>query len=233
MERLQETGMVDWRPRSGRPLKTTHRNDRLIALCVRRNHFSTSARNRDDLNFRGNVSVRTANRRRNEEHLYRRRPIKRPPLSVRHRRARWICSRDHIRWNIRNWKRLSPLVTWMTAFESSGIGTLHFMTGTTAFGGGGVTVWGCFSFNCKLDLHVLQGNINGVAYRDNVLSTHVVPYFDNHPLADRPIFMDDKARPQSSHCKKMQAARGDWHISVACHVPWCKPNRAHMGLCWP
>jgi hypothetical protein len=23
--------------------------------------------------------------------------------------------------------------------------------GTTAFGGGGVTVWGCFSFDCKLD----------------------------------------------------------------------------------
>jgi hypothetical protein len=28
--------------------------------------------------------------------------------------------------------------------------TLHFRT--TAFGGGGVTVWGCFSFDCKLDL---------------------------------------------------------------------------------
>jgi hypothetical protein len=29
--------------------------------------------------------------------------------------------------------------------------------GTTAFGGGGVTVWGCFSFDCKLDLYVLDG----------------------------------------------------------------------------
>jgi transposase len=163
VERLQEAVMVDWRPRSGRPLKTTPRKDRLIALCARRNHFSTSARNRDDLNFRGNVSVRTANRRRNEEHLHRRLLIKLPPLSLRHRRAWWIWSRDHLRWNIRNWKRLSPLVTLMAAFKSGGIRTLHFMTGTTAFGGGGVTVWGCFSFNCQLDLHVLQGNINGVA----------------------------------------------------------------------
>jgi transposase len=28
----------------------------------------------------------------------------------------------------------------------------NHMLGTTAFGGGGVTVWGCFSFDCKLDL---------------------------------------------------------------------------------
>ena len=59
-----------------------------------------------------------------------------------------------------------------------------------------VTVWRCFSFNCKLHLHVLQGNLNGVAYRDNVLAidAHVPPHFDNHRLADRPIFMDANAR---------------------------------------
>jgi hypothetical protein len=45
-----------------------------------------------------------------------------------------------------------------------------------------ITVWECFSFNCKLDLHVLQGNLSDVAYRDNALSSHVVPHFDNHPL---------------------------------------------------
>ena len=34
----------------------------------------------------------------------------------------------------------------------------HIM-GTTAFGGGGFTVWGCFSLNCKVDLYVLDGTI--------------------------------------------------------------------------
>jgi hypothetical protein len=43
------------------------------------------------------------------------------------------------------------------------------MLGTTAFGGGGVTVWGCVSFDCQLDLHVLDGNLTGQKYRDNVL----------------------------------------------------------------
>jgi transposase len=72
--------------------------------------------------------------------------------------------------------------------------TLHFRT-TTAFGGGDVTVWSCFSFDCKLDLYVLDGNLTGQKYRDNVLAPRVVPHFDNHALADRPIFMEDNARP--------------------------------------
>jgi len=46
---------------------------------------------------------------------------------------------------------------WMATFESGGIETLHV-------GDGGVTFWGCFSFNSKLDLHV-----NDVACDDNVL----------------------------------------------------------------
>ena len=31
----------------------------------------------------------------------------------------------------------------------------NHILGTTVFGGGGVTVWGCFSFDCKLDLIVI------------------------------------------------------------------------------
>jgi hypothetical protein len=31
--------------------------------------------------------------------------------------------------------------------------------GTTAFGGGGVIVYGCFSLNCKVDLYVLDGTL--------------------------------------------------------------------------
>jgi hypothetical protein len=44
---------------------------------------------------------------------------------------------------------------------------------------------GCFSFDCKLDLYVLDGNLTGQKYRDNVLAPCVVPHFDNHALTDR------------------------------------------------
>ena len=81
--------------------------------------------------------------------------------------------------------------------------TKHFISGQPHFGhscfwGWGVTVWGCFSFDCKLDLYVLDGNLTGQKYRDNVLAPRVVPHFDNHALADRPMFMDDNARPHKA-----------------------------------
>jgi transposase len=79
--------------------------------------------------------------------------------------------------------------------------TLHFRT-TTFWAqlllGWDVTVWGCFSFDCKLDLYVLEGNLTGQKYRDNVLAPRIVPHFDNHALADRPMFMDDNARPRKA-----------------------------------
>jgi hypothetical protein len=31
----------------------------------------------------------------------------------------------------------------------------NYILGTTAFGGEDVNVWGCFSFDCKLDLYVM------------------------------------------------------------------------------
>jgi hypothetical protein len=38
-------------------------------------------------------------------------------------------------------------------------------------------------------LYVLGGNLTGQKYRDNVLAPRIVPHFDNHALADRPMFM--------------------------------------------
>ena len=67
--------------------------------------------------------------------------------------------------------------------------------GTTAFWGGGVTVGGCFPFDCKLNLYVLAGNLAGQIYSDNVFAPRVGPHFDNPALVDRPMFMDDNARP--------------------------------------
>jgi hypothetical protein len=44
-------------------------------------------------------------------------------------------------------------------------------------------------------LYVLHGNLRGQKYRENVLAPHVIPHFDNHALVNRPMFMDDNARP--------------------------------------
>jgi hypothetical protein len=104
-------------------------------------------------------------------------------------------------WNIRSWQRVhwldeicfvdGRLRVWRprnTAFLQE-----HIVC-TTAFGGAGVTVCGCFSLNCKLDLYVLDGTLTGQKYRDQTLCPLVVPHFDCHPLTSRPILMDANVR---------------------------------------
>ena len=44
-----------------------------------------------------------------------------------------------------------------------------------------------------------------------MLAPRVVPHFDNHALADRPMFMDDNARPHRArivqHCLQQEAVQ--------------------------
>jgi hypothetical protein len=111
----------------------------------------------------------------------------------------------HLGWTIRTWRRvhwsdesrflLRPTDGHARVWRQRNTFQDNHILGTTVFGGRGVTVWGCFSFDCKLDLYVLDGNLTGQKYSDNVLGPRVVPHFDNHALADRPMFMDDNARP--------------------------------------
>ncbi|KAK7109992.1 hypothetical protein V1264_013934 [Littorina saxatilis] len=59
-------------------------------------------------------------------------------------------------------------------------------------------VWGCISHDCKLDLVTIRGNLTGDQFLRHVMEPVVVTHFDNHPLATRPVYMDDNARPHRS-----------------------------------
>lgn len=62
--------------------------------------------------------------------------------------------------------------------------------GTAVFVGGSVTAWACFSNDSQLEMHVINGK-----YRDEILRAYVVPNFETHTLANRPLYMDNNARP--------------------------------------
>lgn len=180
MRRYNETGIVGERPRSGRPKKTTEREDRLLRRLARQQPFTTANRLRSRWNVHVRISRRTVNRRLNCGRLRARRPIKRPALTQRHKDARLQWARDHIGWNIRSWKRihwsdesrflLKPVDGRMRVWRqrNTAFDPAHVL-GTTAFGGGGVTVWGCFSYDCKLDLYPLDGTLTALKYRDQIL----------------------------------------------------------------
>ena len=107
-------------------------------------------------------------------------------MTLCHRHARIDWSHDHLGRTIRTWRRvhwsdesrflLRPTDGRARVWRQRNISFQdNHILGTTAFGGGSVTVWGCFSFDCKLNLYVLDGNLTGQKYRDNVLAPRVVP----------------------------------------------------------
>ena len=86
---------------------------------------------------------------------------------------------------------------------------------TVPYGGGSIMVWGCISHDCKLNLLTIRGNLTGDKYIRDVLQPVVVPHFDNHPLATRPVYMDNNARPHRSH-----AVVAHLHEEAVPTLPW-------------
>ena len=107
-QRWQATVRVQDRPRSGRPRKTTRREDRYITRQATMARTSTARRIRGQLRAatQTNVSVSTIKNRLHEVHLHARRPVKRPKLTRAHRRARLAWCRRHVRWTRAHWSRV-------------------------------------------------------------------------------------------------------------------------------
>ena len=61
---------------------------------------------------------------------------------------------------------------------------------TVPYRGGSVMIWGCIS-GLQVDLDTIRGNLTGNQYIREVLQTVVILHFDNHPLAARPVFLED------------------------------------------
>ena len=76
-------------------------------------------------------------------------------------------------------------------------------------------IWGCISYDCKLDLVTIQDNLTGDQYIRDVLQPVVVHHFDNHPLVTKPVYMDDNARPHRS-----RAVTAHLQSEAVTSVPW-------------
>lgn len=202
---------VSDKPRSGRPRISTARQDRALAHDARRNRYqNTGVLRYRWRRFHGvRASRRTVSRRLNQARLRARRPLRKVPLSLRHRQARLRWARLHRGNNIRYWRRVhfsdesrfnlydndGRIRVWRQRGERNYV---PCVVRKHAYLGGSLMVWGCISLSCKLPLVEIRGNLNAQRYCDEVLDTHVIPHFDNHALRDRPIFMQDGATPHTA-----------------------------------
>ena len=201
-----QTNNVKDLPRSGRPQVTSDRDDRPLQRLVRRMPFASSPVLKQHWLPNRRLSTRTV---RKSAGLKSRKVIKRPLMADRHRwtRLAWCLARRG--WNLRTWRKIhlseeSRFLLHVTDGRmrvwrhKNTIYTPRNIQPTVPYGGGSVMVWGCISHNCKLDLVTIQSNLTGYQYIRDVLQPVVVPHFDNHQLATRPVYMDDNAMPHRS-----------------------------------
>ena len=100
------------------------------------------------------------------------------------------------------------------------------------YGGGSVMVWGGMSLGTRTPLLRVDGNLNGVRYRDEILQPLVLPAIANMGLGA--IFQDDnapahRARAVSNFLQQNQVNRMVW--------PACSPDlnpiaRTPLGRPW-
>ena len=198
----------------------------LLQRLVRRMPFATSPVLKQHWLPNRRLSTRTVRNHLKSVGLKSRRVIKRPLLVDRHQRSclAWCLARHG--WNLRTWCKIhwsdesrfllhvtdGRMRVWRhknTAYTPRNIQP------TFPYGGGSVVVWGYISHDCKLDLVTIQGNLTGDQYIRDVLQPVVVPHFDNHPLATRPVYMDDNARPHRS-----RAVTAYLQSEAVTSVPW-------------
>ena len=203
--RFLQTGSVSDLPRSGRPRKTTAREDRYLVTSSRRNRFLSrpklGTRLRQATGTR--ISDQTVQNRLRAAGLRGRRPYVGIPLTLRHRRLRVEWARAHQHWTRQMWNRI--LFTDESRFN------VDFADGRIRvwrrkgerldpenviqhdrYGGGSVMIWGGISHSGKTELVTIDGNLNAVRYCDEIIRPTVHPYIrDRHS----DTLQQDNARP--------------------------------------
>lgn len=239
-QRFRATGSVQNRPRSGRPRSTTAREDRYLTNMALRQRRVTARHLRDQLRAATGtqVSDQTVRRRLRVNNLRARRPAVRPPLLPRHRTARRDWCTRHARWQRAQWTSV--------LFSDESRFTLQFNDGRQRvyrrpgerfvdvnvnqrlpFGGGGIMVWGAFSFHHRTPLYVINGNLTGQRYLQEIIRPLVLPCLQRIGVGS--IFQDDNARPHrarvvSDFLRQNNVQQMDW--------PAYSPDLAPIEHAW-
>ncbi|KAK7093882.1 hypothetical protein V1264_007565 [Littorina saxatilis] len=189
-QKFQATNSVLERPRSGRPKKTTQREDRFIRRQALQQRGATANIIRGQLRVatNTNVSTKTIRKRLHEVGLRSRRPAVRPRLTAAHRQARLAFCHNHARWTRQQWADVlfsdesrfnlhhhdGRARVWRRQGERYNNGLVQERV---AFGGGSIMV--AFSFRHRTPLNHIVGNLTGQRYRDEIVARSTPDWCDN------------------------------------------------------
>uniref|UniRef100_A0A3B4WRT9 Tc1-like transposase DDE domain-containing protein n=1 Tax=Seriola lalandi dorsalis TaxID=1841481 RepID=A0A3B4WRT9_SERLL len=204
-KRFEETGDVFVKPRSGRPRKTTAREDRLLGRKSKASPFSTAAELHQAWSPQVPVSTRTVCRILSRNGLHGRICAQKPALNKRQlkKRVAFAKALSLLKgWTLEKWQKVD--ISDESSVELHHSHSKYCRTPTGArmdprftqkivkFGGGKIMVWGYIQYGGLREICRVEGNINSLKYQE-VLATSYIP---NHKRGQ--ILQQDGARSHTS-----------------------------------
>lgn len=240
LKRNAENGIPTPRPRPGRPLKTTRRQDRLLVrMCLAGRMKSANTLRREWQNATNLAVSRAVVNRRLVKAGYRaRRMIRKPLLTQVHRQRRRQWARDHLRWQPQHWNHVvfSDEARFQVYRHDGRIRVRRrveelyheeCIEPRVQAGGGGITVWAAFHAGGKTDLVFINGHVDRFQYL-NILATSLLP-FARATFQNNFVFQDDnapahRARVVSDFLEEQDVEHMIW--------PACSPDMNPIEHLW-
>lgn len=200
-------------PRSGRPKKTTQKDDHIMVRLSKADPQLTaqSVTNIFNENRELKIHVATVRRRLNDAGLHARRPSRKPFISKKNRIARLAFAKNHLHWGQKEWSK----VLWsdeskFNLFSSDGIqyvrrpvgkrNDVKYLVPTVKHGGGSVMVWGCFSRDGTGPLIHVEGIMNSQVYTD-IVKSNMLPHAKDKMPRGWIFQQDNDPKHRSAHSK--------------------------------
>lgn len=199
----REAATLADKPRSGRPRVTSIRDDRLMVQLCKRNPRLVVREIKEQLEETGRTASQTTIRRRLHDakltgHVARRKPL----LTKVHKKRRLEFAKKYQNQPLEFWKKVifsdeSKFEIFgnrrrQTVWRSKGDNPYseRYLHPTVKHGGGGVMVWGCFSWFGVGNLHVIDGRMNAVMYCD-ILESNLEDSAASMGLSGSFVFQQD------------------------------------------
>jgi transposase len=160
IKRFKETKSNQDRPKSGRPTKLTPRAKRLIARKILSEECDNAVQVHQAVTEQLGleICVQTVRNTLKGKGFISKKKVKKPLLTVRHKKNRLAFANRYKDWTVEDWKKVNfSDETKINIFGSDGLQYIWKKKGTpisdrevnktVKFGGGNIMIWGCMTWN--------------------------------------------------------------------------------------